>query len=69
VNEPFADFAIKRVLGELRRFAERLERHPAIKDHPDAVKAVVDEYDNAKDGLEIPWTDRARKETLHVNRR
>jgi hypothetical protein len=69
VTEVFSDFAMKRVIGELRRFAERLEQHPAIKGNPDAVKAVVDEYDNAKDGLGILWTDRARKQTAHTSER
>lgn len=68
-SQHFSDYIMNRVnirvLEELRNFAKKLQNHPDIIIHPDAVRAITDEYDNSKDAL-LPC---GNKDRYHRNGR
>lgn len=60
-SEPFPDFTIRRVTGEIVRLRESLCAHDDIKTNPAAMAAIINVCDHAKDNVNRPWADRQVK--------
>ncbi len=61
MSDPFADYTIKRITGEICRIRDSLCTHNDIKDNSQAVAAIIDVCDQAKDNIQRPWSDRTMK--------